>query len=131
MKKCADYTGSERRGSPRLNDNIFIFSHLDSIEKFDALTKNINADGLMFEFNRDILPDMKLKMEIYQPTCSCKSRVCSISVLARVAWTRKIEKNCFEEGENQRMVGVEFLEIKEEDRQRIMKYAKECAAANK
>lgn len=127
MNGRADYVGLERRRSPRLNDNIFIFGRLDSSESFDALTGDINADGLMFEFNRDISQNIKLEMEIYQPIICCKSRIYSIPVLARVAWIRKIEKDHFEKGENQYIVGVEFLEIKEEDRQRIVKYAEESA----
>src|SRR3989338_5529506 len=130
MKKCAVYAGHERRRSLRVNDNIFIFCSLDSTESFDVLAGNINADGLMFEFTRDVLLNTKLEIEIYQPILRCKSRVCSIPVLARVVWTRKVEKDRFEEGENQRMVGVEFLEIKEEDRQRIARYVEEGAAVN-
>ena len=95
------------------------------------MTGDINADGLMFEFHRDISQNIRLEMEIYQPIICCKSRIHSIPVLARVAWTKKIEKDHFEEGENQYSVGVEFLEMKEEDRQRIAKYVKEGMAVNR
>ena len=94
---------------------------------FKAFTKNIGAGGLMFETERNIIEkDNKLEMEIYQPLKSDKTIVYSMSVLANVIWTKKIEKENFENGENKYQVGVEFLEIREQDRQRIIKYVNGC-----
>jgi len=126
----------ERRTFHRIENNIFIFANLSTPTNklsmavtgvFKAFTKNIGAGGLMFETERNIIEkDNKLEMEIYQPLKSDKTIVYSMSVLANVIWTKKIEKEHFENGENKYQVGVEFLEIREQDRQRIIKYVNGC-----
>lgn len=120
-------SNSERRRSPRLKENFFIFGKLRStlVEEFKAITQNINAGGLMFETERDILKDSKLELEIYLPLAGDKRIIFSIPVMAKIIWARKIEKDNFEEGENKYRIGIEFLELKEEDRERIAKYVKE------
>lgn len=122
----------ESRNFPRIEDNIFIFVNLSNTsnklrltttEGFKAFTKNISAGGLMFETESTIVEKgNKLEMEIYQPLNPDKSMIYSISALAKVIWTRKIEKEHFENGENKYTVGTAFLEIGEQDRQRIVKY---------
>ncbi|MBI4655091.1 MAG: PilZ domain-containing protein [Nitrospirae bacterium] len=114
----------ERRKSPRLEDNIFVFneSGFSSTGKFKAVTKNISAGGLMFETEGKIPVEKELKFEIYQPTKSSKDVIFSLPVLAKVIWTKRTEKDNFEQGENRYMIGAKFIEIKEEDRQRIAKY---------
>ena len=120
-------SGLERRGFPRLKENIFLFYrlHLSSSDEFKAVIYNISGGGLMFETERDIPPGTKLLLEIYQPIKQSKNMILSVSVLAKIIWQRKIEKDDFEKGENKYKVGVEFTEIKEEDRQRIAKYVEE------
>jgi len=117
----------DRRRYSRLGDSVFILGNLRSnpTEKFRAPTQNISAGGLMFETEKDISQDTTLDLEIYQPIDCRKSTIFSIAVLARVAWIREIEKNNFEEGRNKYRIGVEFLEIKEEDRSRIAEYVEE------
>lgn len=119
--------GSEMRKYHRLKDNVFIFGNLTSNpnEEFKAFTRDISAGGLMFETEKDIPQDMRLDLEIYQPSDRRKTMVFSIPVLARVVWTRGIEKDNLEEGENKYRIGIEFLEIKEEDRQRVAKFINE------
>lgn len=120
-------SNSEKRKYHRLKDNVFIFGDLTSSpsEEFKAFTEDISAGGLMFKTERDILKDTRLSLEIYQPRDGRKSMIFSIPVLARVAWIREIEKDNFEDGENKYRVGIEFSEIKEEDRQKIIKYVEE------
>lgn len=115
---------SERRKYPRLKDNVFIFGDLTSnpTEEFKAFTEDISAGGLMFETERDIPQDTRLDLEIYQPRDGRKSMIFSIPALARVVWIREIEKNNFEDGENKYRVGIEFSQIKEENKQKIIKY---------
>lgn len=79
----------------------------------------------MFEIERDIPQDSGLELEIYQPVGRYKRMIFSIPVLAKVIWIRQIEKDNFEAGENKYKIGIEFSEIKEEDRQRITKYLEE------
>jgi len=126
----------ERRTFPRIEDNIFIFINLSpssnnlnitSTRRFKSFTKNISAGGLMFDTEESIVEEGKgLEMEIYQPLKPDKTLVYSMSVLANVIWIKKIEKEHFKNGENKYQVGVEFLEIREQDRQRIIKYVNRC-----
>ena len=116
----------ERRRFRRLKANIFIIGNLGSgSDELKVVTKNISGGGLMFETEKDISQDTTLDLEIYQPIDCRKSTIFSIPVLARVVWIREIEKNNFEDGENKYRVGIEFSEIKEEDRQKIIKYVEE------
>ncbi len=120
----------ERRKFTRLRDNIFIWGNLksDPIREFKAFTEDISAGGLMFETERDISKDKELEFQIYQPVLRRKRIIFSIPVLAKIIWTRKIDKDKFEEGENKYRVGIKFLEIGEENRQRIAKYIDENLA---
>lgn len=121
------YPGLEKRKFPRFKDNIFILGKLRSspTEEFKAFTENISAGGLMLESERDISKEGQLELEIYQPMNCGKKKILSIPVLAKVIWIRQIEKDNFEKGENKYKIGIEFSEIKEEDRQRIAKYVEE------
>lgn len=114
----------ERRKTPRHKDNIFIFAKAISspIREFKAITKDISAGGLMFETERNIPKKNVLEVEIYQPTDRYKRGFFSISVLAKLSWIKKIEKNSFEEGENKYRVGIKFSGIKEKDRKVIARY---------
>lgn len=121
------YPGLERRKLPRLKDNIFIFGKLGSnpIEEFKAISKDISAGGLMFEVEKDIPKESKLELEIYQPGNQDKTIFFSIHILARVAWIKRLERENLEQGENKYRAGIEFLEIKQEDRQRVTKFINE------
>ena len=116
--------GLEKRKFPRLKDNIFVFcrSGPTSSDEFKAITCDVSGGGLMFETERDITPGSKLELEIYQPIKCFKNMICSMPVLAKVVWTREIEKENFEEGENRYKIGIEFSEIEEEDRKIIATY---------
>ena len=126
----------ERRTFPRIEDNIFIFINLSpssnnlnitSTRRFKSFTKNISAGGLMFDTEESIVEEGKgLEMEIYHPLKPDKTLVYSMSVLANEIWIKKIEKEHFKNGENKYQVGVEFLEIREQDRKRIIKYVNGC-----
>lgn len=114
----------EKRKLPRLKDNVFILGALKAnhAAEFKAFTRDISGGGLMFETDRDIPAGSELELEIYQPSNSEKKIIFSVHAAAKAAWTKSIEKDVFEEGENRYQVGVEFSEIKEEDRQRIVNF---------
>lgn len=116
--------GLERRTFPRFKDNIFVFcrSELTSSDEFKAITCDISGGGLMFESERDIPNQGELELEIYQPRDRDKRVIFSIPTLARVKWSKKIEKDNFGEGENKYRVGIEFSEIQEGDRKIIANY---------
>ncbi len=128
----------ERRKFPRIEDNIFFFANLSSdsinlipdlIGGFKAFTQNICTGGLMFEMDKNISKEGdKLELEIYQPVNRDKTMIFSIPVLAKVIWTKKIEKEHFENGENKYKIGTEFLEIDAEHRQKIARYIEEIAS---
>lgn len=115
---------AERRKFPRVGDNIFILGSLKAnhAAEFKAFTRDISGGGLMFETDRDIPAGSELELEIYQPSGREKEVFFSIHAVAKVAWIKGIAKDTFEEGENRYQVGVEFSEIKEEDRQRIVNF---------
>ncbi len=115
---------AERRKFPRVEDNIFILGSLKANHAagFKAFTRDISGGGLMFETDRNIPAGSELELEIYQPSNSGKRIIFSVHVIAKVAWIKGIAKDAFEEGENRYQVGVEFSEIKEEDRQRIVNF---------
>ena len=117
-------SGLEKRKISRLEDNVFIStdSSPSSTGEFKAVTQNIGVGGLMFETEEEISVGKELKFEIYQPTKSSKDIIFSLPVLAKVVWVKRIKKDHFEQGENRYMTGVEFMEIREEDRQRIAEY---------
>jgi len=119
----------EKRKFPRLKENIFILysSPLSSSDEFKAITCDISAGGIMFETERNIFKDSELKLEIYQPANRYKNIIFSISVLAKVIWMKEIERDNFEQGENIYRIGIEFLELKEEDRQRVAKFISQRA----
>lgn len=117
----------EGRKFIRFKDSIFIFcdSGSDPSAEFKTITQNISGGGAMLETERQIRPGRELKLEIYQPAGRRKKVIFSIPVLAKVVWNRKIERTSFEEGENKYRMGLKFLDIKDEDRQRIVKYVEE------
>jgi len=119
--------GLEKRKFPRLKENMFILCSLplSSSDEFKAITCDIGGGGLMFETERNISRESKLELELYQPIICSKNIIFSIPVLAKVVWKKEIEKDNFEQGENRYRIGIEFLEIKEEDRKRITKYVEE------
>lgn len=120
----------EGRKFIRLKDHVFIFCDLGSnfSDGSKTITQNISGGGAMLETERQIRPGREFKLEIYQPTGRSRKMIFSIPVLAKVVWNRKIEKTSFEEGENKYRMGLKFLDIKDEDRQRIVKYVKESVS---
>lgn len=115
--------GLERRKFPRFKDDIFILcSLLPDSKEFEAVTSNISANGLMFETEEDILPGNKIAIEIYQPINKNKDIIISMSVLARVAWAKEIQKDKFEQGENKYRLGIQFEEIEGKSMQLISDY---------
>lgn len=76
----------------------------------------------MFETERDIPAGSELELEIYQPSNSGKKIIFSVYAVAKIVWAKEIEKDSFKDGENKYQIGVEFSEIKEEDKQRIVNF---------
>lgn len=133
------FPNPDQRQFPRIKDNIFIFGNLklhstnlgtnplaNPIGGFRVFAKNISAGGLMFETQRNIFDENdELELEIYQPLNRDKTKVFCIPVSAKVIWIKKMDKEQFKNGQNTYRIGIRFWEIKEEDRQKIIKYVKD------
>lgn len=111
----------EKRRYPRLNDNIFI-SYQSGAKVFKAITRNISGGGLMFEAEKKIQAGAVLDMEIYQPANSFKTLIFVTPVSVKVRWIKKIKYGFLETGENEYKIGVEFDNIRSEDRKKIEQY---------
>ena len=130
----------EKRKFPRIEDAIFFLHNfstnainlsLSSIQGFKAHTRNISAEGLMFETETNIFEKSdEFEIELYQPLYYRKPIIFCMPVLAKVIWMIKIEKDHFEIGENQYRTGIQFLKIKEQDRQRIINYVNDVSEKN-
>jgi len=128
----------ERRSFPRIEDNIFIFINfsfpsnnlsITSTRRIKTFTKNIGVGGLMFETEESIDEEGEgLEIEICQPLNPDKTLIYCIPTFSKVIWTEKIAKEHFENGENKFKVGMAFLKIREQDRQKIVKYINKIVA---
>ncbi len=106
-----DYSGEERRSYPRAQCDLALqYRNLNKnySQAAGALAKDISAGGMRF-ISSNFLPVFTLlRIELL-----IESDIRSISLTARVAWTEKLPYN-----ENY-LIGVEFLNIRNEDRVKI------------
>ncbi|MFH1245778.1 MAG: PilZ domain-containing protein [Candidatus Omnitrophota bacterium] len=114
----------EKRETLRFNDFIFISYHLTDkpLEEYKAVTKNISCKGLMFELEKKVQPGTCLEFALYQPINQFKTIIFVIHTLARVVWMQKIKLDFFEGGENRYRMGIEFIRLKDSDREMIQQY---------
>jgi len=112
----------DKRNFSRIQDRILIICNSNSSPGLKAFTKDISAGGLMLELDRKIPVGDKLDLEICQPINRDKTIILSITTLVKVIWVGKIGRDKFEEGENKYKMGVQFLEINEDNRSRIADY---------
>lgn len=119
------YTGPERRRFPRIKIPLFVFYKLETDEpyvSFKAISQNIGGQGLMFETEKSIPLGSKLYLEMYQPSLKYKDLMFLIAAKTKVVWVDKKEDVNKEEGVNKYQIGVEFVEIEKEDRNRVIEY---------
>lgn len=119
------YTGPERRRFPRIKIPLFVFYKLETDEpyaSFKAISQNIGGQGLMFETEKPIPLGSKLYLEMYQPSLKYKDLMFLIAAKTKVVWVDKKEDVNKEEGVNKYQIGVEFVEIEKEDRNRVIEY---------
>jgi len=116
----------EKRKFPRLKDNIFVFCRSGPTfsDEFKAITCDMSGGGLMFETERDITPESKLELEIYQPSVKYKDLIFLLSAQAKVIWVKKKEDASRMIGTNKYQIGMEFVKIEKEDKDRIIEYVK-------
>jgi hypothetical protein len=100
-----------RRRYPRVrSDNIISLRPVSAPggKKVLAISKTLGLGGLMFESERKVAVDENLEMSIL-------AGLDLIPTTVRVVWTEKGEREKW-------AVGVEFLDMSEEDRTRILDY---------
>jgi len=125
MKMDIEYVSPERRKSQRIESYFFVLYRLEAGETFrisKALGQNINVAGLMFEMENDVLAGDILYLEIYIPSDTYGFTIFSIPVQAKVVWVNRKENESEEPGGNKYQIGVEFIEIENEDRSKIIDY---------
>lgn len=125
------YSGLEKRKFLRVKEDMPMLYSLDTdpYTEFKAIVCDIGAGGLRFATEMNIVPQTKLTLEVFQALSCDKTTIFSIPVKAETVWIRKIikDKSCCE-GENIYEVGVNALEIREEDRHRITQYVEEITS---
>ncbi len=113
----ADYSGEERRRYPRAQcDFALQYRNLNKnySQATGALAKEISASGIKFISNSFLSVFTLLKVELL-----IESDIHSVSLTARVVWVQKLPYN-----ENF-MIGLEFLNIENETRAKIIRYVDE------
>lgn len=106
-----NYSGEERRSYPRAQYDLALQYRIlnkNYSQATGVLAKDISAGGMKFVSSNFLPVFTLLRIELL-----LESDIHSISLTARVAWTEKLPYN-----ENY-LIGVEFLNIKNEDRVKI------------
>lgn len=106
----------EKRRYPRLNINVNVeYSVLETSESVAGNTKNISAGGICLIVYEDIKPGTILKLQIYLP-----DNHNPIQATGKVVWRSKVEVVA-----DKRVrfdTGIEFLDIKDSDRNIIAQH---------
>jgi hypothetical protein len=111
--------GRERRKARRIYASFVEYCRVEdqSSKKFQAFTENISTSGICIFSNEEIKTDSLLFITIYLLDGSSP-----IEAKGKVAWTQLSaflnikDKKHFD-------VGIEFVEIAQEDRDRLLHYA--------
>ncbi|HDZ28171.1 MAG TPA: PilZ domain-containing protein [Candidatus Aminicenantes bacterium] len=120
------YAGQEKRKFPRIENPFFISYRLEDDNSFGiskAIGENISGGGLMFEKENSFHSCSILYLEIYLQSDPTEDTIYSTPTKAKVVWVNRKENVSKEPGSNKYQVGIEFIEIKTEDRERIIEYA--------
>ena len=119
------YIESERRKFPRLGIPLFILYRLetnDPFAMFKAISRNIGGQGLMFETEKPLPVGNTLLLEIYQPAVKYKDLIFLVACQAKVIWINRKENANAMAGDNKYQIGVEFVKMEKEDKNKIIEY---------
>ena len=110
------FMGQERRKHERISYHAPCCYEISSdknhsaiLESGTSFIKNISLGGMRIELMRLVAVNSHLDLDVVVPTT-----VESIRAEARVVWTRKLEENG-----NRYDVGISFVEISSENREKI------------
>ncbi len=120
-----EYAGQERRKFQRIENPFFISYRLEGDHSFGvskAIGENISGGGLMFEKENSFHAGTVLYLEIYLQSNPTEDTIYSTPAKTKVVWVNGKENVSKELGSNKYQIGLEFIEIKTEDRERIIEY---------
>ncbi len=121
-----EYAGQEKRKFQRIENPFFFSYRLEGDHRFGiskAIGKNISGGGLMFEKENSFHAGTVLYLEIYLQSNPTGDIIYSTPAKAKVVWVHGKENVSKELGSNKYQIGLEFIEIETEDRERIIEYA--------
>ena len=132
----------ENRKCQRQNKCLFAFCQypfkrrmLDvqgySVEIEENIVRDVGGGGVMIEREKFISSREKILMEIYRPMDEVSNTIVSVFAEGEVSWVKKMQKNKSFRGSNKYQVGIKFNDIREDDKQNIIKYGeKKCLKGN-
>ncbi len=121
-----EYSGQEKRKFRRIENPFFISYRSEGDHSFGvskAIGENISGGGLMFEKENSFHAGAVLYLEIYLLSNPTEDKIYSTPTKAKVVWLNRKKNVSKEPGSNKYQIGLEFIEIKTEDRERIIEYA--------
>ena len=121
------YARPERRKFPRLGIPLLILYRLETNDPFaifKAISRNMGGQGLMFETEKPLPIGSRLCLDIYQPSVKYKDLIFLLSAQAKVIWVKKKEDASRMIGTNKYQIGIEFVKIEKENKDRIIEYVK-------
>ena len=93
------------------------------VEIEENIVREIDGEGMVIEREKFISPFEKISMEIDVPIQEEKVIV-SVCAGGEITWVKKIENNNCCRGSNKYQIGIKFNDIRDEDRQNIIKCVK-------
>ena len=121
-----DYGGIERRRYPRIHATFVEYSPIrEIIPQKKSFTENVSPGGICFLVDEEIGVNTLLSLKIYLP-----DNRDAIEAKARVVWT-KVSSFLSVEKRKHYDLGLEFVEIDENDRQRIWQYIEKHSSEDK
>ena len=113
--KPEKYYGPDRRKYPRVNAAVSYAVLEEEPAGKTQNTKNISAGGIAFFSKNKVDVNVVLSLTINLPDLS------QVKTKARVAWNQLVNESWCQQTNYE--LGIEFIEIDENDRQKIAKYA--------
>ncbi len=120
-----EYAGQEKRKFRRIENPFFISYRLEDDHRVGAskaIGENISGGGVMLEQENSFHAGTVFYLEIYLQLNPTEDTIYSTPTKAKVVWVNRKENVSKELGSNKYQIGLEFIEMKAEDRERIIGY---------
>ena len=116
---ASEYQGRERREFPRLKSAFVDYALIGKVssKEISSLTENVSAKGICIFVPKEMKIDTLLSLKIYLPDGKG-----AVNAKGKVVW---VKESAFlsVEGRKHFDLGIEFVEIDNNDRERICDYA--------